>query len=202
MARTPACRNCSKVKLKCSRPNNDAPCDRCVQADLECQNPENAQPATPAAATTRRSSCDQCRRRRIMCEKQGLGKSCFACQEHGYLCSFVPPSPLYGGSSASAPASPEPAAAPTAQASASTGPRPWVAGPSTHRGAQPMSPNGGPPANDGPSRPDLSCDTSSMAVDPVSSPGASSRANSPRSDFWEVVLAPSPENPEYPDWSP
>ncbi|KAJ8481225.1 hypothetical protein ONZ51_g6148 [Trametes cubensis] len=103
----------------------------------------------------------------------------------------------------SAPTSPGgPAVAPAAQASWSNGPDSWEAGPSSRGGVQPVSPNGGPPANDGPARPDLSCDTTSTAVNPGSSPAASSRANSPRSDYWEVVLAPSPENQSYPEWSP
>ncbi|KAI0336323.1 hypothetical protein GY45DRAFT_1332943 [Cubamyces sp. BRFM 1775] len=84
----------------------------------------------------------------------------------------------------------------------SMGPPPSEAGPSSRRGKRPTPPNGRSPANsDSSARPDLSCDTTSM-VDPSSSPGTSSRPNSPRSDYWEVVLAPSPENSEYPEWSP
>ncbi|KAI0665007.1 hypothetical protein C8Q70DRAFT_24953 [Cubamyces menziesii] len=202
MVRTTACRHCSKLKLRCARPNNASPCDRCVESNLPCENPSNStQPAAPAAASTRRSSCEQCRRKRVMCEKQGPGRSCFACEGFGYLCSLMTSPPT--SAPTSAPTSPGgPAVAPAAQASWSNGPDSWEAGPSSRGGVQPVSPNGGPPANDGPARPDLSCDTTSTAVNPGSSPAASSRANSPRSDYWEVVLAPSPENQSYPEWSP
>ena len=89
MVRTTACRHCSKLKresplcaptpfaltcaltgctsatitrpvVRCARPNNASPCDRCVESNLPCENPSNStQPAAPAAASTRRSSCEQ-----------------------------------------------------------------------------------------------------------------------------------------------
>ncbi|KAH9896460.1 hypothetical protein C8Q73DRAFT_685569 [Cubamyces lactineus] len=93
MPRESACRNCAEKKVGCKpslAPGTQA-CQRCVERNLLCERPRNT--TVHADSERRKTSCDECRTRRVKCERQDVdAKSCFHCSTKGYACNLDPQS--------------------------------------------------------------------------------------------------------------
>ncbi|KAI0670579.1 hypothetical protein C8Q78DRAFT_134229 [Trametes maxima] len=177
MPKESACRNCASKKVGCKPCPGHGRCVRCMEYDLDCERPV----VTARVPSTRKTACEECRSRRIRCERAEYPSgACYECMVNDRECVFKNGTASSPAAESVASTTPPPSFAATATLGEG------VAGPSTPGPSSDGYP-GSPEASSNGPQTELVVDTTMAATQQDSRAGGSENGStapaSPNRDF-------------------